>query len=65
MHCAHCGRRIKRAAAESKAGPVGPVCAVTLGLLPVFKSAKSRPARLTVRLVAPVVDEAQMALEFA
>jgi hypothetical protein len=32
MRCCHCGRRLARAAGMTERGPVGPVCAVKLGL---------------------------------
>jgi hypothetical protein len=53
MRCVKCGRRLAKAAAlitvDGVQGPVGPVCAVTAGLVPAKREAlftiKSRRAR--------------------
>lgn len=72
MRCAHCGRRIKEPAGWLDKGPVGPVCAVKLGLpLEIPRTLRrdglprAKPVRVRVRWVAPVVDQAQQVLEFA
>lgn len=55
MRCCHCGRRLARAAGMTDRGPVGPVCAVKLGLPREVKPQKperSKPAgRVRIRMV--------------
>ena len=71
MRCVCCGRHLRRAAGMTERGPVGPVCAVDLGLpRPVprlrkdgFPRAKS--VRVKVRGPRRRLDPAQMLLEFA
>jgi len=73
MNCAHCGRILTRAAAMSAAGPVGPVCAVKLGLLLLAdmqpagrkEPRKARNAPHGRRVVGEWIDENQYKLEFA
>lgn len=72
LYCARCRQRIKRAAGWIESGPVGPVCAERLGLPREVKATlrkdgmpRAKPVRVFSRFVAPVVDQAQMALEFA
>ena len=65
MNCCHCGRRIVKAAGETERGPVGPVCAVNLGLpRPVPKLRKDgMPRRKPVRAAAaPARDPRQLDL---
>jgi hypothetical protein len=42
MRCCHCGRRLARAAGMTERGPVGPVCAVKLGLPREIKPQRKR-----------------------
>ena len=52
MRCCHCGRRLARAAGMTDRGPVGPVCAVKLGLPQQIKPAapeRSKPPARRVR----------------
>jgi hypothetical protein len=55
MRCCHCGRRLARAAGMTERGPVGPVCAVKLGLPREIKPMapeRSKPAgRVRIRMV--------------
>jgi len=55
MRCCHCGRRLARAAGMTERGPVGPVCAVKLGLPREIKPQppeRSKPAgRVRIRMV--------------
>lgn len=57
MRCCHCGRRLARAAGMTERGPVGPVCAVKLGLPREIKPQppeRSKPAgrvRIRIRMV--------------
>lgn len=55
MRCCHCGRRLARAAGMTERGPVGPVCAVKLGLPREIKPMApecSKPAgRVRIRMV--------------
>ena len=55
MRCCHCGRRLARAAGMTERGPVGPVCAVKLGLPREIKPQppeRSKPAkRVRIRFV--------------
>lgn len=55
MRCCHCGRRLARAAGVTERGPVGPVCAVKLGLPREIKPQppeRSKPAgRVRIRMV--------------
>lgn len=37
MYCSHCNRRIAKAYAMTVQGPVGPVCAVNLGVAQLAK----------------------------
>jgi len=68
-----CMRPLTRAAAMSAAGPVGPVCAVKLGLLlladtqPAQKKEprKARNAPTGKRVMGEWIDENQYKLEFA
>lgn len=57
MRCCHCGRRLARAAGMTDRGPVGPVCAVKLGLPREVKPqapVRIKPAgRRTRRMVVP------------
>lgn len=54
MKCARCGKRMLRAAALSNGLPVGPACAVALGLLAPKPAAPSvsvaRPDEFTLDL---------------
>ena len=76
MHCAHCGRRIKEPAGWIDSGPVGPTCAVNLGLPRILAATLRKdglPRAKYVRMFGglprtrPVVDESQipLGLEFA
>lgn len=74
LHCAHCGRRIKEPAGWLDSGPVGPTCAVNLGLPRVLAATLRKdglPRAKGVRIFGglprarPVVDESQLILEFA
>lgn len=74
MHCAHCGRRIKEPAGWIDSGPVGPVCALNLGLPRILAATLRKdglPRAKYVRMFGglprarPVVDESQLILEFA
>ena len=55
IRCCHCGRRLARAAGMTDRGPVGPVCALKLGLPQQIKPAapeRSKSAgRVRVRFV--------------
>lgn len=46
MNCSRCGHYLQKAAAMSEGKPVGPVCAIKLGLLePKAPSARAKAAR--------------------
>lgn len=76
LRCAWCGRGIKEPAGWIDSGPVGPVCALNLGLPRVLAATLRKdglPLAKYVRMFGglprarPVVDESQLplALEFA
>lgn len=67
MRCCHCGRRLASAAGMTERGPVGPVCAVKLGLPRELKArdlkqqapARKGATRVRIRMVektAPMRD---------
>ena len=72
LHCAHCGRRIKEPAGWIERGPVGPMCALNLGLPRILAATLRKdglPRAKYVRMFGglprprPVVDESQLPLE--
>ena len=72
LHCTHCGRRIKEPAGWIERGPVGPTCALNLGLPRILAATLRKdglPRAKYVRMFGglprprPVVDESQLSLE--
>ena len=69
LRCCHCGRRLVRAAGMTDRGPVGPVCAVKLGLpreVPMLRRdglPRQRAVRVRLSVALPELDPRQLALE--
>ena len=62
LRCCNCGRRLRRAAGVTDGGPVGPVCALRLGLPRAVP--KQRAVRIVRFMASRWVDAKQQALEF-